>query len=33
LKRIEDLGIDDALLVCPWGDTAQLEEIADLRAA
>ena len=31
LKRLEDLGIDDALLVCPWGDTAQLEQIADLR--
>jgi alkanesulfonate monooxygenase SsuD/methylene tetrahydromethanopterin reductase-like flavin-dependent oxidoreductase (luciferase family) len=33
LRRLEDLGIDDALLVCPWGDAAQLEEIADLRPA
>jgi hypothetical protein len=33
LKRLEDLGIDDALLVCPWGDPAQLETIAELRTA
>jgi alkanesulfonate monooxygenase SsuD/methylene tetrahydromethanopterin reductase-like flavin-dependent oxidoreductase (luciferase family) len=30
LNRLEDLGIDDALLVVPSGDTAQLETIAGL---
>ena len=30
LKRLEDLGIDDALLVVPSGDPAQLETIAGL---
>ncbi len=32
LNRLEDLGIDDALLVCPWDDPSQLETIAGLRA-
>jgi len=31
LQRLADLGIDDALLVCPWGDPAQLEAMAELR--
>ncbi|MDR3531807.1 MAG: LLM class flavin-dependent oxidoreductase [Rhodopila sp.] len=31
LNRLEDLGIDDALLVCPSGDPSQLETIARLR--
>ncbi|WP_428486893.1 LLM class flavin-dependent oxidoreductase [Rhodopila sp.] len=30
LKRLEDLGIDDALLVCPWDDLAQLKTVAAL---
>ncbi len=30
LKRLEDLGIDDALLVVPSGDPGQLETIAQL---
>jgi len=30
LKRLEDLGLDDALLICPWDDPAQLEDIAEL---
>jgi alkanesulfonate monooxygenase SsuD/methylene tetrahydromethanopterin reductase-like flavin-dependent oxidoreductase (luciferase family) len=30
LKRLEDLGFDDALLVCPAGDLAQLETIRGL---
>jgi hypothetical protein len=30
LKRLEDLGIDDALLVVPSGDPGQLETIAGL---
>lgn len=32
LNQLEDLGIDDALLVCPWDDPSQLETIAGLRA-
>jgi hypothetical protein len=32
LKRIEDLGIDDALLVVPSGDPGQLETIAGLTS-
>jgi alkanesulfonate monooxygenase SsuD/methylene tetrahydromethanopterin reductase-like flavin-dependent oxidoreductase (luciferase family) len=32
LRRLEDLGVDDVLLVCPWSDTPQLEAIAELRA-
>ncbi len=32
LRRIEDLGIDDALLVVPSGDPSQLETIAGLLA-
>ncbi len=32
LRRLEDLGLDDVLLVCPWGDAAQLEAIAEVRA-
>jgi len=31
LNRLEDLGIDDALLVVPSGDPRQLETIAGLR--
>lgn len=31
LNRLEDLSIDDALLICPWNDPAQLETIAALR--
>jgi alkanesulfonate monooxygenase SsuD/methylene tetrahydromethanopterin reductase-like flavin-dependent oxidoreductase (luciferase family) len=31
LKRLEDTGIDDALLVVPSGDPGQLETIAGLR--
>ena len=31
LRRLEDLGIDDALLVVPSGDPTQLETIARLR--
>jgi alkanesulfonate monooxygenase SsuD/methylene tetrahydromethanopterin reductase-like flavin-dependent oxidoreductase (luciferase family) len=30
LKRIEDLGLDDVLLVCPFGDPEQLEMIRGL---
>jgi alkanesulfonate monooxygenase SsuD/methylene tetrahydromethanopterin reductase-like flavin-dependent oxidoreductase (luciferase family) len=30
LRRLEDLGIDDALLVVPFGDPGQLETIAGL---
>ena len=30
LKRLEDLGFDDALLVCPDGDPAQLEAMRGL---
>jgi alkanesulfonate monooxygenase SsuD/methylene tetrahydromethanopterin reductase-like flavin-dependent oxidoreductase (luciferase family) len=33
LKRLQDLGIDDALLVVPPGDPAQLETIAGLTAS
>jgi hypothetical protein len=32
LQRLEDLGLDDALLVVPSGDPGQLETIAGLRA-
>ena len=32
LNRLEDLGIDDALLVVPSGDPGQLETIAGLRS-
>jgi len=32
LKRLEDTGIDDALLVVPSGDPGQLERIAELQA-
>ena len=32
LRRLEDLGIDDALLVVPSGDPAQLETIAGLTS-
>jgi alkanesulfonate monooxygenase SsuD/methylene tetrahydromethanopterin reductase-like flavin-dependent oxidoreductase (luciferase family) len=32
LNRLEDLGIDDALLVVPSGDPGQLETIARLRS-
>jgi alkanesulfonate monooxygenase SsuD/methylene tetrahydromethanopterin reductase-like flavin-dependent oxidoreductase (luciferase family) len=32
LRRLEDLGIDDALLVIPPGDPAQLETIAGIRS-
>lgn len=31
LRRLEDLGIDDALLVCPADDPDQLEAIAGLK--
>ena len=31
LKRLEDTGIDDALLVVPSGDPGQLERIAELQ--
>jgi alkanesulfonate monooxygenase SsuD/methylene tetrahydromethanopterin reductase-like flavin-dependent oxidoreductase (luciferase family) len=31
LRRLEDIGIDDALLVCPSDDPGQLEAIAELR--
>lgn len=30
LKRLEDIGVDDALLVCPSDDPSQLEAIAGL---
>jgi hypothetical protein len=30
LKRIEQLGVDDALLVCPSGDPGQLEAMRAL---
>lgn len=30
LKRLEGMGIDDALLVCPYGDPGQLEAIRSL---
>jgi len=30
LRRVEDLGFDDALLVCPTDDPAQLETIRTL---
>jgi alkanesulfonate monooxygenase SsuD/methylene tetrahydromethanopterin reductase-like flavin-dependent oxidoreductase (luciferase family) len=33
LKRMADLGVDDALLVCPWDDPGQLEVMAALQAA
>ncbi len=32
LRRLEDTGIDDALLVCPSDDPGQLDAIAELRA-
>jgi alkanesulfonate monooxygenase SsuD/methylene tetrahydromethanopterin reductase-like flavin-dependent oxidoreductase (luciferase family) len=32
LRRLEDFGIDDALLVCPSDDPGQLEAIAELNA-
>jgi alkanesulfonate monooxygenase SsuD/methylene tetrahydromethanopterin reductase-like flavin-dependent oxidoreductase (luciferase family) len=32
LKRLQDLGVDDALLIVPSGDTGQLETIAELIA-
>ena len=32
LKRLEDMGIDDALLVCPYDDPDQLEAIRALHA-
>ncbi|MFN0072401.1 MAG: LLM class flavin-dependent oxidoreductase [Chloroflexota bacterium] len=31
LKRLEDLGFDDAVLVCPGGDPTQLETMSTLR--
>jgi hypothetical protein len=31
LRRLQDLGIDDALLVCPSDDPGQLEAIAGLK--
>jgi len=31
LRRLRDLGLDDALLVCPWDDPQQLEAIAELQ--
>jgi alkanesulfonate monooxygenase SsuD/methylene tetrahydromethanopterin reductase-like flavin-dependent oxidoreductase (luciferase family) len=31
LRRLEDMGLDDALLVCPADDPGQLETIAELR--
>lgn len=31
LKRLEDMGVDDALLVCPADDPGQLRTIAGLR--
>jgi alkanesulfonate monooxygenase SsuD/methylene tetrahydromethanopterin reductase-like flavin-dependent oxidoreductase (luciferase family) len=31
LRRLEDLGVDDALLVVPSGDPGQLEQIAELK--
>ena len=33
LKRLEDMGIDDALLVVPSGDPGQLERIAELQVS
>lgn len=33
LNRLEDLGLDDALLICPWNDPGQLEAMASLRPA
>lgn len=30
LRRLRDLGVDDALLVCPWDDPGQLEAMAGL---
>src|SRR5262249_43953480 len=30
LRRLADTGVDDALLVCPFGDPGQLERIRDL---
>jgi alkanesulfonate monooxygenase SsuD/methylene tetrahydromethanopterin reductase-like flavin-dependent oxidoreductase (luciferase family) len=30
LRRLEDMGVDDALLVCPSDDPSQLETMADL---
>jgi hypothetical protein len=32
LRRLEDMGLDDALLVVPPDDPGQLETIAELRA-
>lgn len=31
LKRLQDLGLDDALLVCPPDDPGQLQQMADLQ--
>jgi hypothetical protein len=30
LRRLEDIGVDDALLVCPSDDPKQLDAIAEL---
>jgi alkanesulfonate monooxygenase SsuD/methylene tetrahydromethanopterin reductase-like flavin-dependent oxidoreductase (luciferase family) len=30
LRRLRDIGVDDALLVCPWDDPGQLEAMAGL---
>jgi hypothetical protein len=31
LRRLEDMGLDDALLVCPPDDPGQLQRMAELQ--